>query len=44
MQVLNLCLTFAFLVFAYLSFFHATELLATAMGHALLFSIGRAEL
>lgn len=36
MQILNLCLTFVFLAFAYLSFFHAPELLATSLGRALL--------
>jgi len=36
MQILNLCLTFVFLIFAYISFFHTTELLGTGLGRALL--------
>ena len=36
MQILNLCLTFVFLAFAYLSFVHAEELQATRLGNALL--------
>jgi len=36
MQILNLCLTFIFLAFAYLSFEHAEELLGTRLGNALL--------
>jgi len=36
MQVLNLCLTFAFVVFAYLSWVHTDELVSTDMGRALL--------
>src|SRR5262245_57291785 len=36
MQILNLCLTFIFLSFAYLSFQHADELLGTRLGNALL--------
>lgn len=36
MQVLNLCLTFVFLAFAYLSLIHTRELLSTSMGHSLL--------
>jgi hypothetical protein len=36
MQILNLCLTFMFLAFAYLSFEHAEELLGTRLGNALL--------
>ncbi len=39
MQVLNLCLTFCFLIFAYISFFHHDELLTTAIGKALLAGI-----
>lgn len=39
MQILNLCLTFVFLFFAYLSVFHADELLASPLGHALLAGI-----
>ncbi|MBI5084799.1 MAG: hypothetical protein HZB13_09415 [Acidobacteria bacterium] len=36
MQVLNLCLMCAFLVFAWVSWFHTGEMLATPLGHALL--------
>lgn len=36
MQVLNLRLTFVFLVMAYVSFFHRTDLLGTGLGTALL--------
>lgn len=39
MQVLNLCLTFAFTVFAYLSFAHPDELAATALGRAILAAV-----
>ncbi len=39
MQILNLCLTFAFLMFAYVSFFHTAELLGTGLGRALLLLI-----
>ena len=39
MQVLNLCLTFCFLIFAYISFFHLEELLTTSIGKALLAGI-----
>ncbi len=39
MQVLNLCLMFVFLVFAYVSAFHTGELLTTSLGRTLLFSI-----
>ena len=39
MQILNLCLTFVFLIFAYISFFHTAELLATSLGRALLLLI-----
>lgn len=35
-QVLNLCLTFAFAMFSYLSFFHSQELVTTALGRAIL--------
>ncbi|MBI4672039.1 MAG: hypothetical protein HY741_10295 [Chloroflexi bacterium] len=38
-QVLNLCLTFVFFVLAYISFFHASELLSTKLGAALLTAI-----
>lgn len=36
MQILNLCLTFTFLIFAYLSLFHTEELLSTSLGHSIL--------
>ena len=36
MQVINLCLTFVFLAFAYISLFYATELLSTSLGKTLL--------
>jgi len=36
MQILNLCLTFAFLIFAYISAFHTAEMTSTALGRALL--------
>ena len=36
MQVINLCLTFVFLAFAYISLFHTTELLSTSLGNTLL--------
>lgn len=39
MQILNLCLTFVFLIFAYVSFAHASELLMSGLGKTLLFSI-----
>jgi hypothetical protein len=35
-QIVNLCLTFVFLVFAYISFFHANELLHSKLGRSLL--------
>ena len=35
-QILNLCLTFVFLVFAYISFLHANELLHSKLGRLLL--------
>ncbi len=38
-QILNLCLTFVFVIFAYLSLAHSVELLATKLGHSLLFLI-----
>ena len=38
-QILNLCLTFVFVVFAYLSLVHSSELLATELGHSLLFFV-----
>ena len=36
MQVLNLSLTFAFVIFAYVSWFHVDELLSSDLGHAFL--------
>ncbi|HEX7047134.1 MAG TPA: hypothetical protein VF275_06155 [Gammaproteobacteria bacterium] len=36
MQILNLCLTFVFFAFAWISFVHAEALLGTALGDALL--------
>ncbi len=39
MQILNLRLIFIFLVFAYVSFFHSTELLTTGIGNILLLAI-----
>jgi len=39
MQVLNLCLTFVFLIFAYISLFHAQEFLSTNLGNSLLLLI-----
>lgn len=38
MQILNLRLTFVFLVMAYLSFFHKAEMISTNIGKALLIS------
>lgn len=42
MQVLNLRLMWIFLVFAYVSFFHADALLTTDLGRAILISIALA--
>jgi hypothetical protein len=39
MQLLNLSLTFTFLVFAYISLLHTRELLETDLGHVLLLLI-----
>jgi hypothetical protein len=39
MQVLNLCLIFAFVLFAWISFFHRNELLQTALGRSILILI-----
>ena len=36
MQVLNISLTFAFIIFSYISLAHTTELLTTSLGHSLL--------
>jgi hypothetical protein len=38
-QILNLCLTFLFVVFAYLSFVHTAELLETDLGRSVLFLV-----
>ena len=39
MQVLNLCLMLVFLIFAYVSIFHADELLTTDLGRSMLVGI-----
>ncbi|MCP5050655.1 MAG: hypothetical protein GY940_26060 [bacterium] len=39
MQILNLCLTFSFVIFAYISIFHNLEMLSTGIGKSLLFLI-----
>lgn len=39
MQVLNLCLMLVFLIFAYISIFHADELLTTDLGKSVLIGI-----
>lgn len=39
MQILNLCLTFVFLLFGYLSLFYTPELLASGLGKTLLMGI-----
>jgi len=36
MQVLNISLTFAFIIFSYISFAHTTGLLTSRLGHSLL--------
>ncbi len=36
MQILNLCLTFVFLVMSYVSFFHGPELIQTSLGKTIL--------
>lgn len=36
MQVLNICLTFVFCIFAYISFAHTAELLNTSLGRVML--------
>jgi hypothetical protein len=38
-QILNLCLTFVFLVAAYISFFYSSELLSSNLGKVILISI-----
>ena len=40
MQVMNLALIFIFAIFAYISFFHTSELLTTSLGKSLLVFIG----
>jgi hypothetical protein len=39
MQLLNLSLTFTFIIFAYISLFHAQEMLSTNLGNSLLLLI-----
>lgn len=39
MQILNLCLTFVFFIFAYISFNYAYDLLITRLGNSILVSI-----
>lgn len=39
MRVVNLCLTFAFVIFGYISLAHTQELLSTELGHSLLLLI-----
>ena len=39
MQILNICLTFTFLIFAYVSLFHTEELLTTGLGRGLVMAI-----
>jgi hypothetical protein len=39
MQILNLCLTFAFVLFAFVSLFHSVEMVSTALGRSLLLLI-----
>jgi len=38
-QILNLCLTFVFIVVAYISFFYSSELLSSSLGRTLLICI-----
>lgn len=38
MQILNLCLTYVFIIMAYVSLFHTSELITTGLGQALLFA------
>jgi len=40
MQVINIALIFVFAIFAYISFFHTSELLSTSLGKTLLMLIG----
>jgi len=39
MPILNLCITFVFLIFAYISVMHTNELLTTPLGKSLLILI-----
>lgn len=39
MQVLNLCLTFAFVIFGYVSLTHSVELVSTGLGRTMLLLI-----
>lgn len=39
MQIMNLCLTLVFFIFAYISIFHTSELLSTGLGFTLILSI-----
>lgn len=39
MQILNLCLTFVFFIFAYISFSYTYDLLITRLGHSIITSI-----
>ena len=39
MQILNLCLTFVFIVFAYISLFYSSEMLSTNLGKVITASI-----
>ena len=39
MQILNLCLTFVFIVVAYISIFQSSELISISLGKIILFSI-----
>ena len=39
MQILNLCLTFVFIVVAYISVFYSTEMLSTNLGKVIIASI-----
>lgn len=39
MQILNLCLTFVFFIFAYVSFSYTYDLLITRLGHSIIASI-----
>ncbi len=40
MQVLNLCLSFVFLLFAFVSFWHTNELLSAGLGRTISLGIG----